>query len=115
MGGRERQGYAGRGPKNYQRSDERVLEDACQTLERHPEIDASEIEVSCERGEIVLRPTAVTGGGTQLTVTVPINAVSGAVRVVGTATPVPRRMRCVRSAASAIVAWPAMKLWSSKE
>lgn len=51
------QGFAGRGPKNYQRSDERVLEDVCQALERHPDVDASEIEVSCERGEIVLRGT----------------------------------------------------------
>jgi hypothetical protein len=28
-----------------------------QALERHPQIDASEIEVSCQKGEIVLRGT----------------------------------------------------------
>lgn len=47
--------HAGRGPKGYQRPDERVLDDACQALERDPHLDASEIEVSCQKGEIVLR------------------------------------------------------------
>jgi hypothetical protein len=47
--------HAGKGPKGYQRSDERVLEDVCEALERHPRIDASEIEVTCSQGEITLR------------------------------------------------------------
>ncbi|HEY8494696.1 MAG TPA: BON domain-containing protein [Myxococcota bacterium] len=46
--------HAGKGPKNYRRSDERILDDVCQALERHPAIDASEIEVSCRNGEITL-------------------------------------------------------------
>ena len=49
--------YAGRGPKGYKRSDQQILEDACQRLERDGEIDASEIEVSAEDGVIVLRGT----------------------------------------------------------
>jgi osmotically-inducible protein OsmY len=31
-----------------------VIDDVCQALERDPYIDASEIEVSCQKGEIVL-------------------------------------------------------------
>jgi hypothetical protein len=49
--------HAGKGPKGYRRSDERVLEDACQTLERHPRIDASEISVTVDGGVIVLSGT----------------------------------------------------------
>lgn len=37
--------HAGRGPKGYQRSDERIREDVCDRLTEHPAIDASEIEV----------------------------------------------------------------------
>jgi hypothetical protein len=49
--------YTGRGPKGYKRSDQQILEDACQRLERDGEIDASEIEVSAEDGVIRLRGT----------------------------------------------------------
>ena len=42
------------------------------------------IDQSGNRSEVVVRPSAITGGGTQATVTVPVNAVSGTVRVVGT-------------------------------
>jgi hypothetical protein len=34
-----------------------VLEEASQALEDHPEVDASEVEVSCSQGEIVLKGT----------------------------------------------------------
>ncbi len=50
----ERTSYAGRGPKNYQRSDERIREDVCMRLADHPEIDASEIEVTVDNGEVTL-------------------------------------------------------------
>jgi hypothetical protein len=54
--GRQGQGrYQGKGPKGYQRADDRVIDDVCQALERDPYIDASEIEVSCQKGEIVLK------------------------------------------------------------
>jgi hypothetical protein len=49
--------YTGRGPKGYKRSDQQIIEDACQRLERDGEIDASEIEVSAEDGVIRLRGT----------------------------------------------------------
>jgi hypothetical protein len=49
--------YTGRGPKGYKRSDQQIVEEACQRLERDGEIDASEIEVSAEDGIIRLRGT----------------------------------------------------------
>ena len=47
--------YSGRGPKDYQRSDERIREDANDALTRDPEIDASDIQVSVSNGEITLK------------------------------------------------------------
>lgn len=49
--------YAGRGPKGYQRSDERVREDVNEELKRHPGLDAEDIEVRVERGEVTLTGT----------------------------------------------------------
>ncbi|MGH8311452.1 MAG: BON domain-containing protein [Steroidobacteraceae bacterium] len=49
--------YAGRGPKNYRRSDERICEDACDRLTQDPHVDASEIQVSVKDGEITLEGT----------------------------------------------------------
>jgi hypothetical protein len=49
--------YAGRGPKGYKRSDQQIIEEACQRLERDGEVDATEIEVSAEDGIIRLRGT----------------------------------------------------------
>jgi hypothetical protein len=49
--------YTGRGPKGYKRSDQQIIEEACQRLERDGEIDASEIEVTAEEGVIRLRGT----------------------------------------------------------
>jgi hypothetical protein len=49
--------YTGRGPKGYKRSDQQIIEDACQRLERDGEVDASEIEVTAEDGVIRLRGT----------------------------------------------------------
>lgn len=48
-------GYAGRGPKGYKRSDERIREDVSEALARHPDIDASEIEVDVKEGLVTLR------------------------------------------------------------
>lgn len=47
--------HSGKGPKNYRRSDDRIREDACEALERHPQIDASEIEVEVKDGVVTLR------------------------------------------------------------
>jgi osmotically-inducible protein OsmY len=52
-----RQSYAGRGPKGYRRSDERIQEDVSEALAQHPEIDASEIEVKVSNGEVTLSGT----------------------------------------------------------
>jgi osmotically-inducible protein OsmY len=46
--------YTGKGPKNYRRSDQQIVEDANQALERHGEVDASEIEVTCNNGVVKL-------------------------------------------------------------
>ena len=46
--------YAGRGPKGYRRSDERIQEDVCERLTEHPGIDASEIEVAVSGGDVTL-------------------------------------------------------------
>jgi osmotically-inducible protein OsmY len=46
--------FYGRGPKGYRRSDERIREDVSEELYRHPEIDASEIEVQVQKGEVTL-------------------------------------------------------------
>lgn len=46
--------HTGRGPKGYQRSDERLQEQVCERLERHGQIDASEIEVTVENGVVTL-------------------------------------------------------------
>ena len=53
----ERGRYSGRGPKGWQRSDERIREDVSERLADHPHIDASEIEVTVNNGEITLTGT----------------------------------------------------------
>lgn len=54
----EHQGqYFGRGPKGYQRSDERIHEEVCEALTYHPDIDASEIEVMVNTGQVTLKGT----------------------------------------------------------
>jgi hypothetical protein len=54
--GREtaRESYFGRGPRGYRRSDERIREEVNDRLTWHPDIDASDIEVSVENGEVAL-------------------------------------------------------------
>ena len=54
---RERGRFAGRGPKGYRRSDERIHEDVCEALTRHPDVDASDLEVHVEGGEVTLTGT----------------------------------------------------------
>lgn len=51
------QNYAGRGPKNYQRSDDRIREEIADRLTDDPRIDASEIDVSVQSGDITLTGT----------------------------------------------------------
>ena len=47
-------GHRGRGPRGYTRSDERILDDVNERLCDDPIVDATDVEVRCERGCIVL-------------------------------------------------------------
>jgi hypothetical protein len=49
--------YSGRGPKNYQRSDDRVREEICDCMTDDPMLDASEITVEVNKGEVMLSGT----------------------------------------------------------
>ena len=44
----------GRGPKGYQRSDDRIREDLCDRMTDDPILDASEIEIDVRQGEVTL-------------------------------------------------------------
>jgi hypothetical protein len=46
--------YAGRGPKNYRRSDQRIQEEVCDRLTSDPHVDASEIQVTVKDAEVTL-------------------------------------------------------------
>jgi hypothetical protein len=46
--------HRGKGPRSYQRSDQRMEEDINDLLTEDPYIDASEVEVKVEKGEVVL-------------------------------------------------------------
>lgn len=45
---------AGRGPRGYTRSDERIHEDVCEALTRDADVDATDIEVRISGGEVTL-------------------------------------------------------------
>jgi hypothetical protein len=47
--------FVGQGPRGYQRSDERIKEDVCERLAQHGMIDARNIDVTVENGEVTLR------------------------------------------------------------
>ncbi len=49
------QGYRGKGPKGYKRSNEKIEDEVCQELMRSPQIDASDIEVSVKDGVVTLK------------------------------------------------------------
>jgi CBS domain-containing protein len=51
---REGSPHRGRGPKNLARADERIREDVCEWLLENPHVDASDIEVRVESGEVTL-------------------------------------------------------------
>ena len=64
--GRQRGPHSGKGPKGYQRSEASVREDICERLMRHGEIDASEIDVKIENGEVTLEGTVDTWSAKRL-------------------------------------------------
>jgi osmotically-inducible protein OsmY len=49
--------YTGRGPLGYQRRDERIREDVNDRLTWHGEVDATNIQVKVENGEVTLEGT----------------------------------------------------------
>lgn len=49
--------FFGKGPKGFKRSDERIKEEVCEALYRDHSIDASEIDVAVQGGEITLTGT----------------------------------------------------------
>ena len=49
--------FAGRGPKGYRRSDERIREDVSDRLMENPDIDASQVEVNVSDGVVKLTGT----------------------------------------------------------
>jgi len=52
--------FFGRGPKNYQRSDERIREEICDRLTAHPDIDPSDLEVDVAKGVVTMTGTVAT-------------------------------------------------------
>lgn len=52
-----RGGFRGRGPRGYQRSDERINEEVCQCLCDDDDVDAQDIEVTVASGEVTLNGT----------------------------------------------------------
>jgi osmotically-inducible protein OsmY len=46
--------HHGKGPKSYKRSDERIHDEVCERLTRHPLVDASHMDVQVRNGEVTL-------------------------------------------------------------
>jgi hypothetical protein len=51
---RGRPSFRGRGPKNYQRSDDRIREEVCERLTDADDVDATDIDVSVSGGTVTL-------------------------------------------------------------
>ena len=49
--------YSGIGPRSYQRTDERIVDEINDRLTVHGDINASEVEVTADQGEVILRGT----------------------------------------------------------
>jgi hypothetical protein len=47
--------YTGIGPRGYHRSDERIFEEVCERLMRHGGIDAQQIDVTVQDGDVILK------------------------------------------------------------
>lgn len=50
----QRRSYRGVGPKNYRRSDDRIREEVCERLTESHDVDASDISVLVDGGEVTL-------------------------------------------------------------
>ena len=49
--------HYGRGPRNYQRADERIREDVCERLAQHSYLDPSDVEILVVSGDVTLQGT----------------------------------------------------------
>jgi hypothetical protein len=49
--------YTGRGPRNYQRSDERIREDICERFTENSQLDPSDVEIRVQSGDVTLDGT----------------------------------------------------------
>ncbi len=49
--------FAGRGPKGWSRSDDRIREEVCEALTREADLDPSDVRVTVEEGEVTLEGT----------------------------------------------------------
>jgi osmotically-inducible protein OsmY len=49
--------HAGRGPRGYQRSDDRIKDDICERMSQHGQLDASDIEVRVVNAEVTIEGT----------------------------------------------------------
>jgi len=49
--------HRGRGPRGYRRADDRIYEDVCDRIQHHGRLDASDVEVAVEDGEVTLSGT----------------------------------------------------------
>jgi hypothetical protein len=49
--------HVGKGPRNYTRSDERIYEEVCDRMTEHGGLDATNIGVSVEGGDVTLKGT----------------------------------------------------------
>lgn len=49
--------FSGQGPQGYQKSDDRILDEVCDRLTRHGQLDASDMEVNVNNGEVTLTGT----------------------------------------------------------
>jgi hypothetical protein len=47
--------YTGRGPRGYQRSDDRIREDVCERFSQHGMLDATDVDIIVVTGEVTLR------------------------------------------------------------
>lgn len=52
--------HRGKGPKNYQRSEERIREDVCDRLSEDDRVDASNIDIQIQNNEVILSGTVTT-------------------------------------------------------
>lgn len=48
------EGHRGKGPRGYKRSDERIQDDVCDALTNDWNVDATDIEVTVQQGEVTL-------------------------------------------------------------